>query len=295
MDNAFQYMDIIFLAVVAGVVLLRLRSVLGKRTGSEKKDPNLYSYDEPANQSTDTPKPVQMQSSTNNSKMDWFDNDNFIAGAKGAYETIVTNFENDNIKSFSSKSWSQHLNVNLKAPAYLIKEFAKNIFVFGQCMEGTQFYGLFGMILSLARQNKFPGVGQMFRYTLRDESNHIELFRNLFRVLVDENPDVWTQEFKQELTDLMKEAVELEKEFIRDCLPVNSVGLSSDEFCSYIDFIADRRLNGIGLDVLHPGLENPFPWLAETMDVKKEQNFFEGRVTEYQKSSALSEVSDDEL
>ena len=97
MDNAFQYMDIIFLAVVAGIVLLRLRSVLGKRTGSEKKDPNLYSYDKPANQSTDTPKPVQMQSSTNNSKMDWFDNDNFIAGAKGAYETIVTNFENDNI------------------------------------------------------------------------------------------------------------------------------------------------------------------------------------------------------
>ena len=98
MDNAFQYMDIIFLAVVAGIVLLRLRSVLGKRTGSEKKDPNLYSYDKPVNQSTDTPKPVQMQSSTNNSKTDWFDNDNFIAGAKGAYETIVTNFENDNIK-----------------------------------------------------------------------------------------------------------------------------------------------------------------------------------------------------
>ena len=98
MDNAFQYMDIIFLAVVAGVVLLRLRSVLGKRTGSEKKDPNLYSYDKPVNQSSDTPKPVQMQSSTNNSKTDWFDNDNFIAGAKGAYETIVTNFENDNIK-----------------------------------------------------------------------------------------------------------------------------------------------------------------------------------------------------
>ena len=98
MDNAFQYMDIIFLAVVAGVVLLRLRSVLGKRTGSEKKDRNLYSYDKPVNQSSDTPKPVQMQANINNSKTDWFDNDNFIAGAKGAYETIVTNFENDNIK-----------------------------------------------------------------------------------------------------------------------------------------------------------------------------------------------------
>ena len=98
MDNAFQYMDIIFLAVVAGVVLLRLRSVLGKRTGSEKKDPNLYSYDKPVKQSTDTPNPVQMQANINNSKTDWFDNDNFIAGAKGAYETIVTNFENDNVK-----------------------------------------------------------------------------------------------------------------------------------------------------------------------------------------------------
>ena len=98
MDNAFQYMDIIFLAVVAGVVLLRLRSVLGKRTGSEKKESNLYSYDKPVNQSSDTPKPVQMQANINNSKTDWFDNDNFIAGAKGAYETIVTNFENDNIK-----------------------------------------------------------------------------------------------------------------------------------------------------------------------------------------------------
>ena len=98
MDNAFQYMDIIFLAVVAGVVLLRLRSVLGKRTGSEKKESNLYSYDKPVNQTSDTPKPVQMQANINNSKTDWFDNDNFIAGAKGAYETIVTNFENDNVK-----------------------------------------------------------------------------------------------------------------------------------------------------------------------------------------------------
>ena len=175
------------------------------------------------------------------------------------------------------------------------QEFAKNIFMFGQCMEGTQFYGLFGMVLSLARQNKFPGVGQMFRYTLRDESNHIELFRNLFRVLIDENPDIWTPEFREELVEVMKEAVVLEKNFIRDCLPVNSVGLSADEFCTYIDYIADRRLNGVGLEVIHPGLENPFPWLAEMMDVKKEQNFFEGRVTEYQKSSALSEVADDEL
>jgi ribonucleoside-diphosphate reductase beta chain len=175
------------------------------------------------------------------------------------------------------------------------KEFAKNVFVFGQCMEGTQFYGLFGMILSLYRQNKFPGIGQMFRYTLRDESNHIENLRNLFRALIDENPEIWTPDFQKELTDLMIEAVDLEKDFIKDCLPVNSVGLSAEEFCIYIDYIADRRLNGVGLEPLNPSAKNPFPWLAEMMDVKKEQNFFEGRVTDYQKASSLGEVSDDEL
>jgi ribonucleoside-diphosphate reductase beta chain len=175
------------------------------------------------------------------------------------------------------------------------KLLARNIFVFGQCMEGTQFYGLFGMILSLYRQNKFPGIGQMFRYTLRDESNHIEVFRNLFMDLVEENREIWTSEFKEELRTTMQEAVGLEKEFIRDCLPVNAVGLRLEDFLSYIDYIADRRLEGCGLAPLAGGIKNPLPWLAEMMDIKKEQNFFEGRVTEYQKASSLQTVSDDEL
>jgi ribonucleoside-diphosphate reductase beta chain len=172
---------------------------------------------------------------------------------------------------------------------------AKNIFVFGQCMEGTQFYGLFGMVLSLYRQNKFPGIGQMFRYTLRDESNHIEVFRNLFMDLVEENREIWNEEFKEELRQTMATAVELEKTFIKDCLPVNAVGLSLEDFLSYIDYIADRRLEGVGLKPLRGDVANPLPWLAEMMDIKKEQNFFEGRVTEYQKSSALAAVHDDEL
>ncbi len=172
---------------------------------------------------------------------------------------------------------------------------AKNIFVFGQCMEGTQFYGLFGMILALYRQNKFPGIGQMFRYTLRDESNHIEVFRSLFMDLIDENPDLWTAEFREDLVNTMREAVSLEKEFIRDCLPVNAVGLSAEEFERYIDYIADRRLADCGLPVLNPGVTNPLPWLAEMMDVRKEQNFFEGKVTDYQKASSLAVCSDDDL
>ncbi|MCW2922820.1 MAG: Ribonucleoside-diphosphate reductase [Thermoleophilia bacterium] len=173
--------------------------------------------------------------------------------------------------------------------------FAKNLFVFGQCMEGTQFYGLFGTILSLYRQGKLTGIGTMFRYTLRDESNHIELLRRLLLELAAENPDVWTEELRSELRALMREAVDLEKRFIADVLPIDGVGLSRAEFDTYIDYIADRRLEGVGLEPLSPGVENPLPWLAELMDIGKEQNFFEGRVTEYQKASALALVSDDEL
>ena len=114
-------------------------------------------------------------------------------------------------------------------------------------MEGTQFYGLFGMIPSLYRQNKFEGIGQMFRYTLRDESNHIELFRNLFQDLRKENPDIWTQAFQDDLVETMKEAVALEKDLPLDCLPVNLLGLSAEEFNQYIDYIVDRRLEGVGL------------------------------------------------
>ncbi|MCW2949430.1 MAG: Ribonucleoside-diphosphate reductase [Thermoleophilia bacterium] len=176
-----------------------------------------------------------------------------------------------------------------------VKLLAKNLFVFGQCMEGTQFYGLFGMILSLYRQGKLTGVGTMFRYTLRDESNHINLLRRLLLELVAENPSIWTAEFQQELRETMAEAITLEKNFIADVLPIDGVGLSRAEFDDYIDYIGDRRLDGIGLAPLRPGLDNPLPWLAELMDIGKEQNFFEGRVTEYQKAGALASVADDEL
>tara|TARA_R110002096_G_scaffold24760_13_gene77980 strand:- start:1717 stop:2802 length:1086 start_codon:yes stop_codon:yes gene_type:complete len=208
------------------------------------------------------------------------------------FEQIETVRRKNEFVTRISKELRRDLDLTDSANKQLL---AKNIFVFGQCMEGTQFYGLFGMILSLYRQNKFPGIGQMFRYTLRDESNHIEVFRNLLMDLIEENPEIWTPDFQRELTELMIEAVNLEKDFIQDCLPVNSVGLSAEEFTQYIDYIADRRLTGVGLAPLNPGITNPFPWLAEMMDITKEQNFFEGRVTEYQKASALGSFDDDDL
>jgi ribonucleoside-diphosphate reductase beta chain len=208
------------------------------------------------------------------------------------FEDIPTIVKKNEFVTRTSQALRRDLDLTLTENKKLL---AKNIFVFGQCMEGTQFYGLFGMILSLYRQNKFQGIGTMFRYTLRDESNHIKVFRNLFMDLVDENPEIWTAEFREELVDLMKEAVALEKEFIRDCLPVAGVGLTADEFERYIDYIADQRLISVGLPPLNPQIKCPLPWLAEMMDMKKEQNFFEGTVTDYKKRSSLVETHDDDL
>lgn len=193
-----------------------------------------------------------------------------------------------------SNSRSMRRDIDLTVTANK-QDLAKNIFLFGQIMEGTQFYGLFAMLLGLYRQNKFPGIGQMFRYTLRDESNHIEVFRHLLMDLVNENPDIWTEEFREDLRQTMAEGIRLEKEFIRDCLPVSSVGLNINDFEQYIDYIANRRLESCGLKPLTKDVSNPFPWMAEMIDIRKETNFFEGRVTEYQKASALADVSDDDL
>ncbi|MEZ7956092.1 MAG: ribonucleotide-diphosphate reductase subunit beta [Rubritalea sp.] len=209
------------------------------------------------------------------------------------FEDIPTISEKNAFVVNNSRAMRRDIDLTILANQ---QDLAKNIFLFGQVMEGTQFYGLFGMILSLYRQNKFPGIGQMFSYTLRDESNHIEVFRNLLMDLIDENPLIWTEEFRNGLRATMSEGIELEKKFIRDCLPVASVGLNSEEFEQYIDYIADRRLQSCGLAPLNAeAVKNPFPWLAEMMDIKKEQNFFEGTVTEYQKSSSLGEVDDDDL
>lgn len=175
------------------------------------------------------------------------------------------------------------------------QKFAKALFGITQVMEGTQFYALFAMILSLHRQNKMTGIGQMFQYTLRDESNHIALGRYILEKLIEENPDLWTEEFREDLRRFMDEGVALEKEFVKDCLPEDSIGMSQKDFLSYVDYNADRRLESLGLAPLSSVRVNPFHWLDEVIFLKKEKNFFETRVTEYQTSGSIKNTSEDDL
>ena len=96
MSEAFQYIDILILAIIAGIVLLRLRSVLGRRTGHEKTDKTSYNYETPQQSSEEKVVTIEPKVSSGSREDGWFDNDDFLRGASNAYETIVTNFENGN-------------------------------------------------------------------------------------------------------------------------------------------------------------------------------------------------------
>ncbi len=153
-------------------------------------------------------------------------------------------------------------------------------------MEGIFFYSGFVMMLSFHRRNLMTGVGEQFQYILRDESIHLNFGIDLINGIKAENPSLWTPAFEKYVIELIQEAVELEIAYAQDCLPQGILGLNAEAFRHYVRHIADRRLERIGLPVLYRA-PHPFPWMSETMDLSKEKNFFETRVTEYQSASTL--------
>ncbi|KXW55764.1 ribonucleotide-diphosphate reductase subunit beta [Ferrovum sp. PN-J185] len=163
-----------------------------------------------------------------------------------------------------------------------------SLIVFACMMEGLFFYVGFVQILALGRQNKMQGAAEQYQYILRDESMHCNFGVDLINTIKLENPHLWTESFKNEVKELMQKAVELEYRYAEDTMPRGVLGLNAHMFKEYLRFIANRRLQQIGIDALFPGATNPFPWMSEMIDLKKEKNFFETRVTEYQTGGALS-------
>jgi ribonucleoside-diphosphate reductase beta chain len=164
----------------------------------------------------------------------------------------------------------------------------KSLIVFACLMEGLFFYVGFTQILALGRQNKMTGAAEQYQYILRDESMHCNFGIDLINTIKLENPHLWTAEFKAEIKELFVKAVELEYRYAEDTMPRGVLGLNASMFKGYLRYIANRRATQIGLEALFPNEENPFPWMSEMIDLKKERNFFETRVIEYQSGGALS-------
>ncbi len=164
----------------------------------------------------------------------------------------------------------------------------KSLIVFACLMEGLFFYVGFTQILALGRQNKMTGAAEQYQYILRDESMHCNFGIDLINQIKLENPQLWTAEFKAEIKALFQTAVELEYRYAEDTMPRGVLGMNASMFKGYLRYIANRRATQIGLEELFPNEENPFPWMSEMIDLKKERNFFETRVIEYQSGGALS-------
>ncbi len=168
------------------------------------------------------------------------------------------------------------------------QRFLRNLIGYYIIMEGIFFYVGFVQMLSFGRRNKMVGASEQFQYILRDESMHLNFGVDLINQIKIENPHLWTAAFEADIIGLIKKGVELEYRYAIDTMPRGVLGLNAAMFDDYLKFIANRRCQQIGLPAQYPGATNPFPWMSEVLDLKKEKNFFETRVIEYQTGGALS-------
>ena len=166
------------------------------------------------------------------------------------------------------------------------QKFLENVLVFSLIMEGIFFYSSFAVMFGFQRQSKLVGAAEQIQYIMRDESQHLNFGINMANAIKEEQPELWTPEFQARIVDLVKRAVVLEYTFAHELFPRGIFGMNAEGFKQYIEYIADRRLETVGLPTQY-NVTNPFPWMSEAIDISKEKNFFETRVTEYKVGGAL--------
>ena len=172
------------------------------------------------------------------------------------------------------------------------EDIAKTLAVFGAFTEGVQLFASFAVLMNFPRQNRMKGMGQIVTWSVRDETLHTESAIQLFRTFIDENPEVWNSNVKDEITKACSTVIEHEDAFIDLAFELGGVkGMEADEVKKYIRYIADRRLNQLGLPQLYNIEKNPLPWMDEMLNAVEHTNFFEGRATEYSRAATTGSWS----
>ncbi len=212
----------------------------------------------------------------------------------GMDESEIFNMYREVPSVANKAAWSINHTQGLTDPSFTTgtveadQELLRNLVGFYAVTEGIFFYCGFSQILSMGRRNKMTGVAEQFQYILRDESMHLNFGIDVINQIKLENPHLWSTEFQQEVTQMILEGTELEIAYARDTMPRGVLGMNAAMMEEYLQFIANRRLAQLGLKEQYPGAKNPFPWMSEIMDLRKEKNFFETRVIEYQTGGALN-------
>ena len=166
------------------------------------------------------------------------------------------------------------------------EDIAKTLAVFGAFTEGLQLFASFAILMNFPRFNKMKGMGQIITWSVRDETLHMTSVIKLFHTFVHENPEVWTEELQNDLTEACKTVVKHEDAFIDLAFEMGDIeGLTAKEVKDYIRYIADRRLTQLALNPIYFVGNNPLPWMDEILNGIEHANFFENRATEYSRAS----------
>ena len=221
-----------------------------------------------------------------------------------AYQYIIQSLGMDEAELFNmyrevpsvarKASWALDFTKELDNPNFKTgdiegdKKLLKNLIAFYCVLEGIFFYCGFTQILSMGRRNKMTGTSEQFQYILRDESMHLNFGIDMINQIKLENPHLWDEEMQDQAAGMILQGMELEIEYARDTMPRGVLGMNASMMEEYLNYIANRRLVQLGLPEEFPNTENPFPWMSEIMDLRKEKNFFETRVIEYQTGGALN-------
>ena len=206
----------------------------------------------------------------------------------GMDETEIFNMYREVPAMTNKMAWCLKYTEALRNPDSTDQDFFNNLVAYYGVMEGIFFYCGFSSILSMGRRNKMTGVSEQFQYILRDESMHLNFGIDMINQIKIENPNLWTKDTQNKIRDIILEGYVLETQFAQDIMPRGILGMNAEQMIQYLQFITNRRLQQLGLDEAFPGVTNPFAWMSEMMDLRKEKNFFETRVTDYQVGGALS-------
>ena len=218
----------------------------------------------------------------------------YVIESLGLDEALVFNMYREIPCVATKAAWALPYTQSLGDPEFNTGSFEDNqrllrdLIAFYVVFEGIFFYVGFTQVLAMGRRGKMVGTSEVFQYILRDESMHCNFGIDVINQIKIENPELWSAEFQQEAIDMVRKGVELEIQYARDTMPRGVLGLNAEMFSNYVQYIANRRCAQIGLPEQYPGAENTFPWMSEMMDLKKEKNFFETRVIEYQAGGTLS-------
>ena len=221
-----------------------------------------------------------------------------------AYQYVIQSLGMDEAELFNmyrevpsvarKASWALEFTKELDDPHFKTgtpkedKKLLRNLIGFYCVLEGIFFYCGFTQILSMGRRNKMNGTSEQFQYILRDESMHLNFGIDVINQIKLENPHLWDEEMQDQAAGMILQGMQLEIEYARDTMPRGVLGMNASMMEEYLNYIANRRLVQIGLPEEFPNAENPFPWMSEIMDLRKEKNFFETRVIEYQTGGALT-------